>query len=87
MYELIRHYFREVCKHLAKARLLASSKSLGEGGGLGGGGLGGRGFNDDEKKKFLITVFPRISAHTLDHNVKQAPPSNNRPPLFPNFLN
>ena len=87
MYELIRHYFREVCKHLAKARLLASSKSLGEGGGLGGGGLGGRGFNDDEKKKFLITVFPRISAHTLGHNVKQAPPSNNRPPLFPNFLN
>ena len=59
----------------------------GRGGGLGGGGLGGRGFNDDEKKKFLITVFPRISAHTLGHNVKQAPPSNNRPPLFPNFLN
>ena len=40
MYELIRHYFREVCKHLAKARLLALSKSLGEGGG-GGGGVGG----------------------------------------------
>ena len=40
MYELIRHYFREVCKHLAKARLLASSKSLGEGGGVRGvGGL------------------------------------------------
>ena len=53
----------------------------------GRGGLGGRGFNVDEKKKFLITVFPRISAHTLGHNVKQAPPSNNRPPLFPNFLN
>ena len=53
----------------------------------GGGGLGGRGFNVDEKKKFLITVFPRISAHTLGHNVKQAFPSNNRPPLFPNFLN
>ena len=52
-----------------------------------GGGLGGRGFNVDEKKKFLITVFPRISAHTLGHNVKQAFPSNNRPPLFPNFLN
>ena len=52
-----------------------------------GGGLGGRGFNVHEKKKFLITVFPRISAHTLGHNVKQAPPSNNRPPLFPNFLN
>ena len=51
----------------------------------GRGGLGGRGFNVDEKKKFLITVFPRISAHTLGHNVKQA--SNNRPPLFPNFLN
>ena len=83
MYELIRHYFREVCKHLAKARLLALSKSLGE----EGGGLGGRGFNVDEKKKFLITVFPRISAHTLGHNVKQAFPSNNRPPLFPNFLN
>ena len=62
-------------------------RSLWGRGGLGGGGLGGRGFNDDEKKKFLITVFPRISAHTLGHNVKQAPPSNNRPPLFPNFLN
>ena len=85
MYELIRHYFREVCKHLAKARLLASSKSLGEAGGGGVRGVGG--FNVDEKKKFLITVFPRISAHTLGHNVKQAPPSNNRPPLFPNFLN
>ena len=55
--------------------------------GRGGGGLGGRGFNVDGEKKFLITVFPRISAHTLGHNVKQASPSNNRPPLFPNFLN
>ena len=55
--------------------------------GRGGGVRGVGGFNVDEKKKFLITVFPRISAHTLGHNVKQAPPSNNRPPLFPNSLN
>ena len=58
MYELIRHYFREVCKHLAKARLLALSKSLGE------GGLGGRGFNVDGKKKFFVD---RISSNKRPH--------------------